>query len=124
MQKSLGALLLGCMIFLAIGIVSVVGASVREAQLQPGEAPTVKGLGKARTAMFGASALLLIVIYLGNAWWKVDATFRQVFSMRMWSNRSWVEIQRFCSSSFQLGPGAQSPNLCDDRNAPSRATMH
>ena len=22
--------------------------------------------------MFGASALLLIVIYLGNAWWKVE----------------------------------------------------
>ena len=36
MQKSLGALLFGCMIFLAIGIVSVVGASVREAQLQRG----------------------------------------------------------------------------------------
>ena len=48
MQKSLGALLLGCMIFLANGIVSVVGASVREAQLQPGQAPTSKGLRRAR----------------------------------------------------------------------------
>ena len=77
MQKSLGALLLGCMIFLSIGIVSVVGASVREAQLQPGEAPTVKGLHKARIAMFAAVALLLITISLGNAWWKVDASNSQ-----------------------------------------------
>ena len=85
MQKSLGALLFGCMIFLAIGIVSVVGASVREAQLQPGEAPTAKGLRKARIAMFAASALLLIVIGLGNAWWKVDARNSQT---QTWSSNS------------------------------------
>jgi hypothetical protein len=85
MQKSLGALLFGCMIFLAIGIVSVVGASVREAQLQAGEAPTLKGLRRARIAMFGASALLLIVIYLGNAWWKVDANNSQT---QTWSSNS------------------------------------
>jgi hypothetical protein len=85
MQKSLGALLLGCMIFLAIGIISVVGASVREAQLQAGQAPTSKGLRRARIAMFGASALLLIVIYLGNAWWKVDASNSQT---QTWSSNS------------------------------------
>ena len=49
MQKSLGALLIGCMIFLAIGIVSVVGASVREAQLQAGQAPTSKRVRRAST---------------------------------------------------------------------------
>jgi hypothetical protein len=85
MQKSLGALLLGCMIFLAIGIVSVVGASVREAELQAGEAPTLKGLRRARIAMLGSSALLLIVIYLGNAWWKVDASNSQT---QTWSSNS------------------------------------
>ena len=85
MQKSLGALLLGCMIFLAIGIVSVVGASVREAQLPSGEAPTLNGLSRARIAMFGASAILLIVIYLGNAWWKVDASNSQT---QTWSSNS------------------------------------
>jgi len=85
MQKSLGALLLGCMIFLAVGMISVVGASVREARLQPGETPTAKGLRKARIAMFGASALLLIVICLGNAWWKVDARNSQT---QTWSSNS------------------------------------
>src|ERR1700727_1567157 len=85
MQKSLGALLFGCMIFLAIGIVSVVVASVREAKLQAGEGPTLKGLRRARIAMFGASALLMIVIYLGNAWWKVDASNSQT---QTWSSNS------------------------------------
>src|SRR5579863_48413 len=85
MQKSLGTLLFGCMIFLAIGIVSVVGAAVREAQLQAGQAPTSKGLRRARIAMFGTSALLLIVIYLGNAWWKVDASHSQT---QTWSSNS------------------------------------
>ncbi len=85
MQKSLGAFLFGCMIFLAIGIVSVVGASVREAQLQVGEAPTVKGLRRPRIAMFAAATLLLIVIFLGNAWWKVDARNSQT---QTWSSNS------------------------------------
>ena len=35
--------------------------------------------------MFGASALLLIVIYLGNAWWKVDASNSQT---QTWSSNS------------------------------------
>src|SRR4029077_4619318 len=85
MQKSLGALLFGCMIFLAIGIVSVVGASVREAQLQPGQAPMVKDLRKARIAMFAAATFLLIVICLGNAWWKVAASNSQA---QTWSSNS------------------------------------
>jgi len=85
MKKSLGAILFGCMIFLVTGIVSVVGASVREAQLQPWEVPTEKNLRKARMAMFAAGALLLIVICLGNAWWKVDASDSQA---QTWSSNS------------------------------------
>jgi hypothetical protein len=85
MQKSLGGFLAGCMIFLTVGMVSVVGASVREAQLQPGDTPTVKNLRKARIAMFAASAFLLIVVGLGNAWWSVDAGHSQA---QTWSSNS------------------------------------
>jgi hypothetical protein len=74
MQKSLGAFLFCCMLFLATGIVSVVGASVREAKLQPGDAPTSKDFRRGRIAMSAATVVVLVLIILGNAWWRVDAS--------------------------------------------------
>jgi hypothetical protein len=85
MQKSLGIFLFCCMLFLAIGVVSVVGASVREAKLEPGDAPTSKDFRRARIAMLAASILMLIVIGLGNAWWRVDASNSQA---QTWSSNS------------------------------------
>jgi len=77
MQRSLSALLFCCLLFLTIGSVSIVGASVREGRLLPGEAPTQKHFRRARIAMSAASLLLLIVIGLGNAWWNVAASNSQ-----------------------------------------------
>src|SRR5580700_10519378 len=42
MQKGVGTVLFGLMVVLVIGIVSIVGAGVREAQLEPGVAPPEK----------------------------------------------------------------------------------
>src|SRR5438477_6431392 len=39
MQAALGAVLLGLIVFLAVGVVSIVGACVREGQLEPGKKP-------------------------------------------------------------------------------------
>jgi len=85
MQRSLGMFLFCCMLFLATGVVSVVGASVREAKLQQGEAPTSKDFRRARIAMFAASNLVLVVIGLGDAWWRVDASDSQA---QTWSSNS------------------------------------
>ena len=85
MQRALGVLLFCCMLFLAFGSVSIVGASVREGKLPTGVAPTKTDIRRARTAMFAASLLLLITIGLGNAWWRVDANASQSQS---WSSNS------------------------------------
>jgi hypothetical protein len=77
MQRSLGVLLFCGMIFLSIGMVSIVGASVRESKLPPAAASTRSDARRARIAMFAASLLMLIIIGLGNAWWSVAASDSQ-----------------------------------------------
>jgi len=73
MQKGLGVGLFGLLMILVIGIVSIVGAGVREAQLEPGVAPSKKN--RKRGAMVMAVTLVLMIgaVYLGNKWWNSEA---------------------------------------------------
>ena len=66
-----GLLLLGA--FLIFGMVGIVGASVRDAQLAPG-APVPDTLRKsARWAMAVALVVLLLAAWLGDKWWNAEA---------------------------------------------------
>ena len=69
MQKTLGALLLSLTLLLTLGIVSIVGASVREGQLEPGMVDTPAHRQRARWVMGASGILVLIGLFLGKAWW-------------------------------------------------------
>jgi hypothetical protein len=73
MQKSLGWLLFALMAFLAVGVVSIVGASVREGNLEPGVSPAPSNQRRARLIMATTAVLVLAILYLGRAWWGVEA---------------------------------------------------
>src|SRR6185295_4542749 len=73
MQKGLGAGLFGLMVFLVVGIVSMVGAGVREAQLEPGAIPGAKPRRRARIVMVISFVAMCAFLYLGNAWWTAEA---------------------------------------------------
>jgi hypothetical protein len=73
MQKSLGLLLLVLMLFLAVGLIFIAGAAVREGNLAPGEAPPPSRARRARTVMAITAVVVAIILYLGNAWWGVEA---------------------------------------------------
>ena len=73
MQFGLGALLFGLMAFLVLGLVAIVGASVREAQLEPGVEPTDTRKRRARLVMVAAFVFVLGVVWLGDRWWKSEA---------------------------------------------------
>jgi hypothetical protein len=73
MQRGLGALLLVLGLLLAVGVVSIVGASVREGQLDPGRTPDPPRLRSARTGMIGAAVVVALAVWGGNAWWTADA---------------------------------------------------
>ena len=73
MQKGMGAGLLALMAVLVFGIVSIVGAGVREAQLQPGVAPPEKNRKRATVVMGVTFVLMCLAVYLGLKWWDVEA---------------------------------------------------
>ena len=73
MQAAL-ALLLGLfLLILFMGLVSIVGAWVGQAQLPPGQALAAGGLLRARRAMAGAAAVLLLAVSGLGLWWHKEA---------------------------------------------------
>lgn len=73
MKKYMGVLLSGLGLLLLVGLVSIVGASVREAKLQPGEVPDQRSRGRARIAMAVTSVLAIAILWLSNGWWNAEA---------------------------------------------------
>ena len=73
MQKSLAVLLLALMLLLAVGVVFIVGAIVREGNLNGGEVPSDSRNRRARRAMLITAVLVTVLLFLGKAWWGVNA---------------------------------------------------
>ncbi len=72
MQTGVGYFLTGMMIFLTVGMVAIVGAAVRESQLDP----AAGGAGwnrKTVGAMACASVVLIGALWFGGSWWGEDA---------------------------------------------------
>lgn len=73
MDKALGGLLGFLMLFLAVGLVFIAGAAAREGNLDPGESPSPKKKTRARIVMAVTAMVVLGILYLGNAWWGLEA---------------------------------------------------
>jgi len=73
MQKSLAGLMFALMLLLAVGVVFIVGAIVREGNLEGGELPSNARQRRARRAMLVTSVLVTVLLFLGKAWWGVNA---------------------------------------------------
>jgi hypothetical protein len=58
--------------FLFLGLVSIVGAAVRESALAPGEAADAKRRWKARMAMAISAAIVALALFGGSRWWGVE----------------------------------------------------
>jgi hypothetical protein len=73
MEKSLAAILVVLGLVLFIGLVSIIGAASREAQLEPGTEPDGPHVRRSRIAMVATAAVLLGTIWLGSMWWSSEA---------------------------------------------------
>ena len=73
MRKSLAGLLVALMLLLALGAVFIVGAIVREGNLEGGEVPTDARKRRARRAMVVTAILVTVLLFLGKAWWRSNA---------------------------------------------------
>jgi hypothetical protein len=73
MEKALATLLFGLMLFLSIGIVSIVGAAAREGGLAPAATPSPRDRRLERIAMVFATVSVATILALGNWWWNAQA---------------------------------------------------
>ena len=74
MQFALGVTLFAMMIVLAVGLVSIVGAGVREGQLEPGMQATTRSKRRARILMGATAALVILILWSGDRWWAAEAS--------------------------------------------------
>ena len=74
MEKPLAGLLLALMLFLAVGVVCIIGAIAREGNLEAGEIPDRSHKRRAYVVMLATAILVGAILYLGKAWWGSDAT--------------------------------------------------
>ncbi|HEX2093008.1 MAG TPA: hypothetical protein VHG28_11425, partial [Longimicrobiaceae bacterium] len=73
MPRGLGILLAGLGIFLGVGLLTLVGAAVREAVLPPGEEPDRQRVRRAWIARAAAVPVLALVLLAGARWWSAEA---------------------------------------------------
>ena len=78
LDPKLGAALIVVGLFLFVGLVTIVGAAVRESALPPGAVPDARQRWKARTAMAACTAIVALALFGGSRWWNSeDADFRR-----------------------------------------------
>lgn len=65
--------LFGLMSVLALGLIAIAGAAVREAQLPAEAAVPAKAVRKGRIAMLAAAVLVGLSLWGGNLWWTAEA---------------------------------------------------
>lgn len=72
MQRSLGAVLFALMVFLALAMISIVVAAVREGKAPPGARAPASGGRRVWVAAVVASFVVAGVLTAGGFWWRAD----------------------------------------------------
>ena len=91
MQRALEAALIALGLVLVVGIVSIIGAGTREAQLAPGQVPDAPHRRRAWIAMTATGVIVAAGVWLGNSWWDVEAGAYQGKVFKPLSLRTHIE---------------------------------
>ena len=108
MPPWLGGVLAVLGLVLTAGLLTLIGAAVRESVLPPGEVPDAKRQTRARLATAGAVVGALLILWGGSVWWEAEAE----------SYRAFVRYRPFdTTTSLSSGDGASTMTLSirDDR---------
>jgi hypothetical protein len=73
MGRSLGAILIALGLFLSVGMLTIVGAAVRESVLTPGLEPDARRRRRSRLAVAGTAVFVVLALWGGSAWWSAEA---------------------------------------------------
>jgi hypothetical protein len=102
MPPWLGGVLAVLGIVLTAGLLTLIGAAVRESVLPPGEVPDATRRTRARLATAGAVVGAVLILWGGSVWWEAEAE----------SYRSFVRYRPFdTTTSVSAGDGASTMTL-------------
>lgn len=73
MKHGMGLMLAALGVILVLGMVGIVGAAARDAQLKPGEKAPPQNRRRAYVAMTVTLAILVLGVILGGKWWNAEA---------------------------------------------------
>ncbi len=74
MTPWLGAVLAALAVFLTAGLLTIIGAAVRESGLAPGEQPDARRRRRARIGVAVAAIFAALALWGGNVWWNAEAS--------------------------------------------------
>lgn len=74
MPPWLGAALAALGMFLTAGLLTIIGAAMRESVLPPGVEPDRQHRRRGRNGIAAAGALAVLILWGGNAWWTAEAS--------------------------------------------------
>ena len=79
MPPWLGGVLVALGVLLTLGLLTLIGAAVRESVLPPGEVPDNRRRWRARFATAGTCVLAVLILWGGSAWWDAEAEAYRTF---------------------------------------------
>ena len=107
MQTALAAILIPLVLLLCIGLVSIIGAAIGQAQVEPGIQPDPKRVRRARVAMAFSVILVVGVLWLGDQWWNSEAGIYQRYIFRP------LQLQASVENSSRLVLRLHDPGWLD-----------
>jgi hypothetical protein len=72
MERGMGAVLIALGTLLVAGMLTIIGAAVREGPVPPGESPSPARARGGRVAMASGAALLALALFGGSKWWDAE----------------------------------------------------
>ena len=72
MERGMGAVLIALGTLLVAGMLTIIGAAVREGPVAPGQSPPPARVRGGRIAMASGAALLALALFGGSKWWDVE----------------------------------------------------
>jgi hypothetical protein len=84
MDRGLAMLLIGLMLLLALSIISIAAAAVREGGLEPGVSPSPAARRRSKIAIGVSAAGVIGVLWFGHMWWRSEAADYERMIMRDW----------------------------------------
>jgi hypothetical protein len=79
MPSWLGGVLAALGVLLTLGLLTLIGAAVRESVLAPGDEPDSRRRWRARFATAGTCILAALILWGGSAWWEAEASAYRTF---------------------------------------------